>query len=222
MSMSECCKTGFSWGGKPVGTETTLAKNNVSVNGTPKSVAVLIVHDIFGWTFENLRLLAGHFAKEVYATVYRASNGPYYALTVYLPDFFDDEVVGTDVFNNSEKRAEFDLMGFTNRHGKDVRFPEIKASAKALKSRLLENNEIGGLKVPVQILSPETDPAYISELKEYPKKVIPTLGILYEYVYFPGFAHGFATRGAQNDTKQKNGLERAKKSAVNFFNEFMH
>jgi len=66
----ENCKTGFSWNGTPTGKETTLGKNKAYVTGTSKSAAILIVHDIFGWTFTNLRLLADQFAKEANATVY--------------------------------------------------------------------------------------------------------------------------------------------------------
>lgn len=66
----ENCKSGFSWNGTPTGKEITLANNKAYVTGTSKSAAVLLVHDIFGWTFTNLRLLADHFAKEANATVY--------------------------------------------------------------------------------------------------------------------------------------------------------
>jgi hypothetical protein len=66
----EHCKTGFAWNGKPEGKETTLGNNKAYVSGTSKDAAILIVHDIFGWTFENLRILADHFAKEANATVY--------------------------------------------------------------------------------------------------------------------------------------------------------
>jgi dienelactone hydrolase len=66
----ENCKTGFSWNGTPVGKETTLGDNKAYVTGSSKSAAILIVHDIFGWTFTNARLLADHFAKEANATVY--------------------------------------------------------------------------------------------------------------------------------------------------------
>ena len=68
--MSDCCKSGFKWGGKPEGKETTLGKNKAYVTGTSKSAAILYVHDIFGWTLNNARLLADHFAKEANATVY--------------------------------------------------------------------------------------------------------------------------------------------------------
>jgi hypothetical protein len=66
----ENCKTGFSWDGTPTGTEGTLGKNKAYIAGTSKSAAILMIHDIFGWTLTNLRLLADHFAKEADATVY--------------------------------------------------------------------------------------------------------------------------------------------------------
>lgn len=67
---SDCCKTGFKWEGSPVGKETTINKNKTYVTGSNKDVAVLIVHDVFGWTLPNLRLLADHYAAEADATVY--------------------------------------------------------------------------------------------------------------------------------------------------------
>lgn len=53
-----------------MGKETKLANNDAYVTGTNKDVAVLLIHDVYGWTFGNIRLLADHFAKEVGATVY--------------------------------------------------------------------------------------------------------------------------------------------------------
>ena len=87
---------------------------------------------------------------------------------------------------------------------------------------LLTNSEVDAVKVPVQILAPETDQMLTPELKDYVNKVIPGLGLPYEYVYFPGLAHGFATRGDPGNKVHKDGLERAKRSAVNFFSEFLH
>jgi len=87
---------------------------------------------------------------------------------------------------------------------------------------MLEKSEIDGVKVPVQIQAPEMDPAFTPELKEYANKVIPTLGVPYEYVYYPGLKHGFGARGNPEDKVQKDGLERAKRCAVSFFKEFLH
>lgn len=68
--MTGCCKTGFSWVGEPTGTESKLAGIDTYVTGSNKDAAVLIVHDVFGWTFRNLRLLADHYAREADAMVY--------------------------------------------------------------------------------------------------------------------------------------------------------
>ena len=68
--MSECCKTGFRWEGNPVGMESKLASHDTYVTGSNKDAAVLIVHDLFGWTFPNARILADHYAEEADVTVY--------------------------------------------------------------------------------------------------------------------------------------------------------
>ncbi len=86
----------------------------------------------------------------------------------------------------------------------------------------LEKSEIDEVKVPVQVLAPENDHAFTEELKRYTLETLPKTGVQWEYVYFPSLQHGFATRGDPSDKKQKDGLERAKRSAVNFFNEFLH
>lgn len=68
--MGSCCKTGFRWEGKPVGSEATIAEHKTYVTGDNKKAAVLIVADIFGWTLTNVRLIADHFAQEADVTVY--------------------------------------------------------------------------------------------------------------------------------------------------------
>ena len=68
--MSDCCNIGFKWQGKPTGEEVTLGQNKAYVSGSNRHAAVLIVHDVFGWTLSNTRLLADHFAKEANVTAY--------------------------------------------------------------------------------------------------------------------------------------------------------
>jgi Dienelactone hydrolase family len=56
----------------------------------------------------------------------------------YLPALactsFDGEVVAPEMLEDPEKAKTFDLMGFIGRHSKDLRFPEIQAAAKSLKT----------------------------------------------------------------------------------------
>jgi hypothetical protein len=68
--LDDCCKTGFQWDGKTVGYEGTLDENQAYITGSNKEAAVLLVHDLFGWKLNNLRLLADHFAKEANCTCY--------------------------------------------------------------------------------------------------------------------------------------------------------
>ncbi|KAG9830133.1 alpha/beta-hydrolase, partial [Aureobasidium melanogenum] len=128
--MSSCCKEGFKWNGQPVGKETTLGKNPAYVTGDNKDAAVLIVADVFGWTLPNVRLLADHYAKEA-------------NVTVYVPDYFNGEVVEPDMLEDPEKRKNFDIMAFIGRNSKEIRFPEITANAKELKSNYKKVAAIG-------------------------------------------------------------------------------
>ena len=68
--MQECCRTGFRWNGTPVGREAKLADNEAYITGDNANRAILVCHDALGWKFNNTRLLADHYAKEVGATVY--------------------------------------------------------------------------------------------------------------------------------------------------------
>jgi hypothetical protein len=93
MAMSStCCIQGFEWRGTPTGKETTLAGNKTYLTGPEDSdAAIIIIHDLFGWTFPNLRLLADHYAREVNAAVYIpdlwVSSSSSYKLQVLIPSF---------------------------------------------------------------------------------------------------------------------------------------
>ncbi|OCT50106.1 endo-1,3-1,4-beta-D-glucanase [Cladophialophora carrionii] len=285
MSLSPCCATGFRWEGTPKGKETTLSSNKAYVTGTNKEAAVLIVHDIFGWTLTNARMLADHYAEEADVTVYlpvlrprgnlrcfrsthavRFSTGRIdrirtreraFALDEYahtnlsLRGSFAGEIVAPNRLDPAYAGEPFDIGDFITRNNKDTRWPEISSCAKALKTELgykkvgaigfcyggwavlkpgakenafvdcvstahpalMENADIDAIGCPVQFLAPEEDNTFTPEMKEYTLKTLPTLGIDFDYQYFAGLKHGFATRGDVNDPKQKHGLERAKNAA---------
>jgi hypothetical protein len=64
---------------KPEGREGKLAGLDCYITGSNISVAILLIHDLYGWTFCNSRLLADHYAEEVGATVYVADLYVIYA-----------------------------------------------------------------------------------------------------------------------------------------------
>lgn len=81
----------------------------------------------------------------------------------------------------------------------------------------LTEAEIDAVAVPVQILAPERDHTFTPALKEYCNRVIPTLGVPYDYQHFPGVEHSFATRGNPADPAERRAMARAKDAAVAWF-----
>lgn len=69
-NMGDCCIKGFRWNDKPKGRDAKLGGFDCYVTGSNQSVAIMIIHDLYGWTFSNTRILADHYAQEVDATVY--------------------------------------------------------------------------------------------------------------------------------------------------------
>ncbi|KAH7211403.1 dienelactone hydrolase family-domain-containing protein, partial [Fusarium oxysporum] len=209
-----------------------------------EGVAIMMIHDLFGWTFSNTRILADYYAEEVGATV-------------LVPDFFGGEILPAETILDDSRWAELDLPAFLTRNSKSVRGPEIIKTAEALRASyrrfgvmgfcfggwgafhigakdkqladcisvahptMVEKTEIDALAVPVQIMAPEMDPIFTEELKEYSNQVIPKLGIPYSYQYFPGLEHGFAIRGNPNKLGERRGMERAKNAAVYWFREWL-
>ncbi|KAL6234649.1 hypothetical protein BDW75DRAFT_230943 [Aspergillus navahoensis] len=227
--MSDCCFKGFRWNGKPRGQQVMLAGRDCYRTGTESRVAILLIHDLFGCTFTNTRILADHLAEEVGATV-------------YVPDFFGGEALPPDILLDETRWNEIFACATALRaaHGyasigaigfcfggwavfrlgaKDVRLVDCISTAHPT---FLEKEEIRQVGVPVQIMAPEHDPQFTEELKAFSNEVLPKLGVPYDYQYFPSLTHGFATRGNPNDREEKLGVERAKDAAVLWFRHWLH
>lgn len=240
-----CCLSSFKWDGTPTGTETTLPDlpNSVYVTGTDSSAAVLLIHDLFGWTFPNLRLLADHFASEIGATV-------------YLPDFFGGEVLSRDAII-AERWHELDLPGFMSRSGRDAREGEILAFARALRKKhgkvgavgycyggwavhrlgakefvdaetgkglvdcvtsghpsLLTKKDIDEVAVPVQVQAAEFDMQFTAEMKSHEFLTLQKNGVPFDYQHFPGVVHGALVRGDESQKGEREAMVRAKNATV--------
>ena len=80
----------------------------------------------------------------------------------------------------------------------------------------LTKEEIDNVSVPVQIIAPEIDRPFHQELKDHCHKVIPTRGVPFDYQFFPGVEHAFATRGNLEDEKEVRATIRAKNAVVSW------
>ncbi|KAF5009945.1 hypothetical protein FDECE_3851 [Fusarium decemcellulare] len=246
MSISSCCVKGFEWDGTPTGRTEQLAGLNTYVTGNNSKAAVLVIHDLFGWTFPNIRLLADHYAKEA-------------DVTAYVPDFFGGDSLPVDLLA-AEKWGEMDMAGFLGRNSRDIREPEIFAFAKSLREKyakvgaigfcyggwavfrlgakehepplvdcvsaghpsLLKAEDIDGVNVPVQILAPEIDPVYSAELKLYTFQHLQAVGLPFDYQHFPGVVHACLVRGDPEKTGERAALERGKNAAVAWMRQFLN
>lgn len=85
----------------------------------------------------------------------------------------------------------------------------------------ITKKEVLDICVPVQILSPEHDPVFTQELKDFCNAEIPKLGLEYSYEYFPTMVHGFCTRCDMKSEKEKKALERAKNAVVYWFSHYL-
>ncbi|KAI0466839.1 dienelactone hydrolase [Xylaria cf. heliscus] len=248
MPFSSCCIKTFTWGGTPSGTETKLSNNDCYVTGDNKDRAILLVHDLFGWKYPNIRLLADHFAREVHATV-------------YVPDFFGGWVVDWKAVED-DRWSEIDLDGVVKNQSREIRGPEIAACARAIKADLgfkrlgavgycyggwavchiaskaqetplvdaisighpswLIKEDIDNISVPFQVLAPEHDPSYTPELKSYTFQKALTLKMPFDYLHFPGIVHGALVRGDERHEGEREAMERAKNAVVTWFTQFLH
>ncbi|KAH6698501.1 Alpha/Beta hydrolase protein [Leptodontidium sp. MPI-SDFR-AT-0119] len=243
--VSECCIRGTLWEGEPEGRKDSLDGRPCYVTGSNPRVAIMIIHDLFGWTFRNIQRLADHYATEADATV-------------YVPDFFGGEVLPLDIVLDQSQWSKLDLPAFMGRNTKAIRTPEILGCAKELRSKyervgaigfcfggwgsfrlagkehklvdciavahptMLEKEEISNVGVPVLIMAPEFDPMFTPELKAFANQTIPTLGVPYDYQYFPGVEHAFAVRGDPKNPGEREAMDRAKDAAVLWFHQWLH
>lgn len=245
MSVSPCCFKAFEWDGRPTGKTAQLANINTYITGSNPSAAVLIIHDLFGWDFPNVRLLADHYAREA-------------EVTVYVPDFFYGDSLDRDALLN-DRWAELDVAGFLERNGREQREADIFACARILKDRhgklgaagfcyggwaafrlgaashspplvdcitvahpsLLTKADIDGVGVPVQILAAELDPVYTAELKMHTFTTVPSRGVAFDYQHFPGVVHSCLVRGDERKPGERAAMERGKNAAVAWLRQFL-
>ncbi|KEF62921.1 esterase/lipase [Exophiala aquamarina CBS 119918] len=248
MSIASCCLKGFEWNGTPTGKTGRVAgvDNDTYIAGDETTdAAVLLIADLFGWTFNNIRLLADHYAREA-------------GVTVYAPDFFGGEVIPADLLVN-EEFDKCDLPGFLQRNGREARENEIFAFAKALRAKykkvgaigfcyggwavyrlgakehqpplvdcisaghpsLLIKKDIDEVAVPVQMLAPEIDFMYTAELKSHTFETLLKSNLTFDYQHYPGVEHACFVRGNDKKPGELEAMVKGKEAAVYWMKRFL-
>lgn len=250
MSIPDCCLRGFAWSGTPAGRTITLGPTQCYVAGSNSKVAIVLIHDLFGWTWPNLRLLADHYAVEVGATV-------------YLPDFFGGTSLPNDLIL-AGRWAELNLPNFIGKNSREIREPEMVAFIKKLRAdgfekvgaigycfggwavfrlagmesdgkrlvdcvtaghpSLLTKEDVDGVRsdVAVQVLAPERDEQYTEELKTHTFVTLQRLGVPFDYQHYPGVEHACFTRGDEQVPGDQAALVRGKNAAAAWAKQWLH
>ncbi|KAH8734207.1 dienelactone hydrolase [Ilyonectria robusta] len=249
MASTSCCFQGSEWGGEPSGVEGELAENDTYITGqeSDNGLAILIIHDAFGWKFRNIRLLADKFARELNAIV-------------YVPDFFGGMSLPFEPMLDG-RFHELDLDTFNKENSREKREPEILACAQALRATnkhvaavgfcfggwgcfhlaakkhvtkdghpLLDcisvahpsrvtTEDVDAVAVPIQLLI-QFEPAFTADIQSYTLSTLPKLGVPWKWEYFPGVEHGALSRGNPEKPGEVQAMKRAATSVITWIKTF--
>lgn len=86
----------------------------------------------------------------------------------------------------------------------------------------LTKDDVANLTVPLQILAPQHDHSFPTELKLYTFETLLKLNLPFEYVHYPDIIHGGLVRGSERVAKEREAMAAAKNSAVAWFRRFLH
>ncbi|GAB1190845.1 hypothetical protein APSETT444_000010 [Aspergillus pseudonomiae] len=237
---------GFEWEGIPNGQNGKLGNNDAYITGDNQNNAIMIVHDILGWQFTNIRLLADHYAREANATV-------------YVPDFFGGQSLPPGPILSGNWH-DLDVDGFMSKNTRQLREPEVLDCARALRVQykkvaavgfcyggwavfrlgskehvdfpladcivaghptFLTKEDIDNVAIPVQLLAPEHDPMFTFDMKLYSFEAIQKAAVAFDYQYFPGVQHGSLVRGDGSQPGEREAMVRAKNAAVRWIKGFL-
>jgi len=245
MSAHEHCVLGHVHTGTAIGTESTIGDRKVYVIGDNKKNCLIYLTDVFGYEYNNHRLLADTFAKEI-------------PVTVYIPDMLDKSGF---VHLTPEELKNVDFPKFAEYNNKGKRFPQIQAVADHLKgqyenvfvvgycwgawgavmlaakpgliagvsinhpSRMEMPGDLERLTSPTLIVAPYTDQAFPQKDRLVAEEIFDKKAkedkLFMKIAVYPGFVHGFTARGNTEDVFTNEAIEDAKNETVLFFRKLI-
>jgi len=237
-----CCLVGVKHEGETVGEVKTIG-NFKAYYSYPKDKsttnAIVIITDVLGYEFPNVRLIADQYAANGYLTV--------------VPNLFG---------NNPAAYGSpgFDLMGWLKNFPAEVIDPIVDATIKELRGAggaktvagvgycfggryvarflkkgvldagytahpsFMSEEELAGIESPFSISAAETDAIFPTEKRHKSEEILLKLStekdIPYQINLFSHVVHGFAVRCDLNVKKEKFAKEQAFLQAVTWFNEY--
>lgn len=82
--------------------------------------------------------------------------------------------------------------------------------------------DLDGVGVPIMFLAPERDTVFPDELKEYAfKALLSKKSVPFEWIHFPGVAHGCMTKGDEKVEGEREAMAKGKGAAVRWWGEWL-
>ncbi|KAF2626716.1 dienelactone hydrolase family protein [Macroventuria anomochaeta] len=238
-----CCLTSFQWDGTPEGREEKLAGLPTYVTGDNPKAAVLYVHDALGWQFGNARLLADHYATEANVTVYIPDFFGGEVLdrdAIFEGRWADLNIADFRARNERSIRepqifaaaAELRSNGFEKIGAAGFCFGGwgvLRLAQASLVDAIIcahpswvTNEDFDNINVPVLFLAPEKDANFPDEMKVYAfQTLLGRKSTPFEWVHFPGVAHGCLTKGDEKVQGERAAMVKGKETAVRWWREWL-
>lgn len=229
----QCCTQTVFHDGPVNGKDEKVYGFDAYVVGDSDSRFIVIATDIYGYKYNNVRLVADQFAKAGYK--------------VYVPDILNDDPVvpGTDLPQwlgvHSLEVTEPIYAGFLTKLREDVGKSAFIGSvgycfgAKYVIRQLTDDGlidvgviahpsfvsieEVAAIKKPLLISGAEVDPIFTTELRRQTEDKLAEIGARYQITVFSGVKHGFAVRGDFSDPVAKYAAEKALNDHVVWFDQ---
>ncbi|CAO1617816.1 unnamed protein product [Sympodiomycopsis kandeliae] len=252
MSLSPCClKIGSFDKGTPAGKIEKFSGRDTYITGDKNSKsAILFIHDVWGNSLNNSRILADKYAKGTGATV-------------YIPDYFDGEdFVKQGVLEGKKPDLPAFLGKFPPREPAWKKVAETVAEIKKAQPgakigavgfcwgassvlylgskqagenqvdavafahpSLVEPSDFNGLEKPGVFIQPEHDDRWPEEKRkeawEIAKNELAKKKVFTSFVWLAGLSHGFAVRGDSEDPFTAIGQQHAANQVISHFSMFL-
>lgn len=205
----QCCVEKVFHEGTPVGKQDKIFGLDTYVVGESKSRFIVIATDIYGFDFNNVRLVADKLASGGY--------------TVYIPDILKGDPVKpgddlpewlkshtpevtTPIYSGflTQLRGEVGSSAFIGSIGycfgakyviqQSTAEGVLDASAIAHPS-FVSIDEVAAVKKPLLIAAAETDPIFTVELRHQTEAKLAEIKARYQLTLFSGVSHGYSVRG---------------------------
>ncbi|KAH5734214.1 hypothetical protein HBI17_202910 [Parastagonospora nodorum] len=242
LPLAKCCISGVLHTGTPVGSIKTIGKTQAYLSYPKDSSthhAILLLTDVYGYTFPNTRLIADQFAARGYFTI--------------IPDLFQGREVSfpaPDDFNlqtyihNVMPRVETvdpiirsviedmrNEMGVQKLGGVGYCFGG-KYVCRWLKEggldagfvahpSFVDGEELKGVKGPMSIAAAESDDIFTVEKRRETEEILRELSVPWEMFLYSGVEHGFAVKGHMSTKRARFAKEQAFGQAVAWFEEYL-